>query len=212
METIKTEFKQCISCMEEHEVQTVNIEEAGTFKGERVTFNAVYEYCANSGEYYETEEMMRINSLAQKDAYRKRVGLLTSGEIKAIREKYAISQKDFSEILGWGMATITRYENHQVQDRAHDDILRKIDSDPAWFLAMLVRAQDKIAAKYAYYYKRAKEILDAKNNFYIYNAAQTNYRFDNLHLPVDTNFYTTDFKSHYVNDTGVIQPLIGNAA
>lgn len=50
-----------------------------------------------------------------------------------IRDKYEVSQKDFSEVLDWGRATITRYENHQVQDRAHDDVLRTIDSDPKWF-------------------------------------------------------------------------------
>ena len=76
---------KCASCMEDHEVQVIEVEESGTFKGERVSFIAVYEYCSNTEEYSETEEMMRINSLAQKDAYRSKVGLLTSGEIRAIR-------------------------------------------------------------------------------------------------------------------------------
>ena len=112
MRTIKKELKQCFSCMEEHEIEIVEVEETDTFKGESVTFNAIYEYCVNADEYSETEELMRSNSLAQKDAYRKQVGLLTSSEIKRIREKYRISQKEFSEILGWSPATITRYENH----------------------------------------------------------------------------------------------------
>ncbi len=71
----------------------------------------------------------------------KKVGLLTSNEIISLREKYGVSQKDLSEILDWGKATITSYENHQVQDRAHDDILRKIDPDPEWFIEMLKRAK-----------------------------------------------------------------------
>jgi DNA-binding transcriptional regulator YiaG len=66
---------------------------------------------------------------------------LTSNEIISLREKYGVSQKDLSEILDWGKATITSYENHQVQDRAHDDILRKIDPDPEWFIEMLKRAK-----------------------------------------------------------------------
>lgn len=33
-------------------------------------------------------------------------------------------------MLGWGSKTITRYESHQVQDRAHDTILKKISHDP----------------------------------------------------------------------------------
>ena len=40
-------------------------------------------------------------------------------------------------LLGWGGKTITRYESHQVQDKAHDTILKKIDQDPEWFLSLL---------------------------------------------------------------------------
>ncbi len=43
--------------------------------------------------------------------------------------KFGVSQKDFFVILYWGMSTITRYKNHQVQDRVHDDILKKIDAE-----------------------------------------------------------------------------------
>ena len=57
-----------------------------------------------------------------KDAYRKKEGLLTSYEIADIRAKYEISQSDLCLLLGWGGKTITRYDSHQVQDRAHDTI------------------------------------------------------------------------------------------
>jgi len=33
-------------------------------------------------------------------------------------------------LLNW----IDYYENQQVQDRAHDDVMRKTDYDPKWFL------------------------------------------------------------------------------
>ncbi|BEP30324.1 type II toxin-antitoxin system MqsA family antitoxin [Helicovermis profundi] len=134
MKKIKSEKKLCLICMEEHEVDTVEVIDNEIYKGEEVEFKSIYEYCFHADEYLETEEMIKANSLSMKDAYRKKVGLLTSSEIINIREKYGVSQKDFSEILDWGRATITRYENHQVQDRAHDDVLRKIDSDPKWFL------------------------------------------------------------------------------
>ena len=131
--------------MEVHDVKEVEVIGEDIFKNERVKFNAIYEYCSDTEEYTQTEEMIKINDLAFKDAYRKKMNLLISTEIIGIREKYGISQKNFSEILGWGKATITRYENHQVQDVAHDDILRKIDSDPNWFLSLLNRAKDKLS-------------------------------------------------------------------
>jgi len=101
--------------------------------------------------------MMRGNDLSVKDAYRSKVGLLTSEEIKKIRDTYKMSQKDFSEILDWGGATITRYENYQVQDRAHDDVLRKINDDPKWFLDKINKAKERLTPKaYTKYYQEAK--------------------------------------------------------
>jgi putative zinc finger/helix-turn-helix YgiT family protein len=166
-----TQYKLCLSCMEEHDVERVNVKESGTFKGERLDFIAVYEYCPNTDEYSETEDMIKSNSLNLKDAYRKKMGLLTSYEIRAIREKYDISQKDFSEILDWGMATITRYENHQIQDRAHDDILRKIDSDPKWFLEMLNRAEGRLSKKaFSNYQNKANELYKKQKNKYLVDS------------------------------------------
>lgn len=162
--------------MEEHNVQTVILEDTEVFKGEEVYFDAIYEYCSHADEYLETEDMFKANGLAMKDVYRVKVGLLTTREIIAIRNKYQVSQKDFSEILDWGRATLTRYENHQVQDRAHDDVLRKIDSDPKWFLQMLIRARGKISTKaYNKYHKAASELFKKTHNRYLMDSIQALY-------------------------------------
>lgn len=147
MKILNSEVKMCLICMEEHEVQTVKLEETTVFKGEEVDFEAIYEYCCQANEYLENEEQIRSNDLAMKDAYRKKVGLLTSQEIVAIRERYGVSQKDFVKILCWGGATITRYENHQIQTLVHDDVLRNIRSDPKWFLEMLDRSKQSISKR-----------------------------------------------------------------
>jgi len=102
MKILKTEQKLCLSCMEVHNVNIVEVEEQETYKGLDVEFISTYEYCADSQEYIETEDMIRTNSLAMKDAYRRKVGLLTSNDIKNIREKYGISQmkrKDVNQLL-----------------------------------------------------------------------------------------------------------------
>ena len=176
MNKIKSEKRLCLICMEEHEVDTVEVMETEFFKDEEVSFTATYEYCSNADEYLETEEMIKANSLAMKDSYREKVGLLTSGEIIEIRKKYDVSQKDFSEILDWGRAIITRYENHQVQDRAHDDVLRKSDYDPKWFLEMLKRAKERISNKaFVKYYHEASEQYKKKRNQYLIDSIQAIY-------------------------------------
>ena len=127
----------CHSCMEEHEVQLIEAKMTNVFKGIKIEYPVRYYYCDCTGEAYCNEEMTVANDISMKDSYRKSKGLLTSDEIIAIRKKYGITQKDFCLLLGWGEKTITRYESHQVQDFAHDSILRKIDNDPAWFLSLL---------------------------------------------------------------------------
>lgn len=177
MKKLQSEQKLCLSCMEEHQVDVVEEEEEKTiFKGIDVDFTAVYEYCPNMDAFLETEEMMRGNDLAVKDAYRRKMGLLTSEEIKKIRDTYKMSQKDFSEILDWGGATITRYENYQVQDRAHDDVLRKINDDPKWFLDKISKAKERLSPKaYAKYYQEAKKQYSQHKNQYLVDAIHAIY-------------------------------------
>ena len=129
MKVVKREKKECLICMEEHEVETVKKEETELFRDREVTYTATYEYCSNTDELLETEEMFKSNDLALKDSYRTEVGLLTSNEIKAIREKYRISQKEFARVLDWDEATISRYETFQIQERIHDEALRKKNSN-----------------------------------------------------------------------------------
>jgi len=176
MRILKSEVKLCLSCMEEHKVDIVEVIEHESFKGVKVDFLAIYEHCSNSDEYLANEDMIRANNLAVKDAYREKAGLLTSKEIVCLREKYGVSQKDLSEILDWGMATITRYENHQVQDRAHDDILRKIDADPQWFIEILKRAKSKLSQKaFDYYYRTANAQYRKQKNQYLISSIRANY-------------------------------------
>lgn len=141
MEVIKRENKLCLCCMENHDVLIVREKAHNTFKGQKIEYYATYEYCENTDEYIASEEMISANDISMKNAYREKLGLLTSDEIRGIRQKYEISQSDLAVLLGWGEKTITRYETHQVQDNAHDSILRKIDEDPEWYISLLKQKQ-----------------------------------------------------------------------
>ena len=86
---------------------------------------------------------------------------MTSGQIRSIREKYGISQSDLCTLLGWGGKTITRYESHQVQDKAHDTILKKIDQDPEWFLTLLDDAKSDLSEiAYEKYLNKATSLYE----------------------------------------------------
>lgn len=78
MNVIKEINKLCLCCMEEHNVQTVEVQEYTLFKGKKVEYTAQYEYCERADEYLSTEEMITANDIAMKNAYRKQNHLLTT--------------------------------------------------------------------------------------------------------------------------------------
>ena len=156
MTVMNVQKKLCLCCMEEHAVKTVMAPETNIFKDVEVEYQARYFYCENADEYFSDESMITENDIAMKNAYRKAVGLLTSDEIASIRCRYGITQSDLCLLLGWGGKTVTRYESHQVQDIAHDTILRKLNEDPEWFLTLLEAVKDKLGkSSYEKYYEAA---------------------------------------------------------
>ena len=176
MEVIQKEKRLCTCCMEEHEVKTVKMLEQTRFKNISVDYEAVYFYCDKAEELYEGEEQIRKNDMALKDSYRRIQGLLTSEEIRTIRKKYDISQIDFCVLLGWGGKTIARYEGHQVQDKAHDTILRKIANDPEWFLELLVERKSNLPEEtYRRYYKTAASFYENSQDRYLRKAIEAKY-------------------------------------
>lgn len=181
MKVISTEKRLCTCCMEEHNVKTVFVQEQNSFKNTPVEYTAEYLYCDAADEFYMEEEQIQKNDISMKDAYKRVRGLLTSKEICEIRAKYKISQSDLCTLLGWGGKTITRYESHQVQDKAHDTILKKLNADPEWFLYLLNEAKESIAEDvYQKYLETASCLFEESQDNYLRTAIQSVYaRFHN---------------------------------
>lgn len=176
MKIIGREKRMCACCMEEHEVMTVLVKDQTIFKGVKVSYEAEYQYCDKSQELFMDEKQVRENDIRIKDAYRKSEGLLTSEHIIDIREKYGVSQKDLCVLLGWGGKTITRYETHQVQDKAHDTILKKLDSDPEWFMSLLIEAKPLLpVGAYQKYLEKTTWLYEKNKDFYLRKSIEASY-------------------------------------
>ena len=85
-------------------------------------------------EYYIIEEIFDRNieienDLRLYDVYKKQVNLLTSVEIKSIRKKYEMNQKEFALAIGLGEITIHRFENGSIQTESVDSVIR-LSEDP----------------------------------------------------------------------------------
>lgn len=140
---------ECPLCDTIHEIEERKRTTTTIIKGEEVTYEERFYFCANADEEeneFETAGMANENLLNARNAYRKKMKLLTSDEIVEIRENYGLSQVDLARLLGWGEATISRYESKAIQDGAYDTMLRLIKDDPLTALEFLKKNSDKFSA------------------------------------------------------------------
>lgn len=138
----------CPLCGKTHEVEEKKRFADTILKGEKVTYEERFYFCVNADEEeneFETGLMLNANLLNARNAYRIKHGLLTSDEIVAIREGYGLSQVDLARLLGWGEATISRYESKAIQDEAYDNMLRIVRDNPLKALEFLDKNADKFS-------------------------------------------------------------------
>ena len=88
--------------------------------------------CKKCGAWLSSNEIERENDIFIYDAYKKKVGLLTTSEIKEIRAKRGMSQRQLARFLDIGEKDITRYENGSVQARSIDNMIRLVGDDAAY--------------------------------------------------------------------------------
>ena len=158
----RTVVLECPICNERHEFEEKFRMDETIIKGELVEYEEVYFACEKYDEENEfaNGKMMNANLLRARNAYRKKMGLLTSDEIVAIREMYGLSQVDLSNLLGWGEATISRYESKAIQDEPYDNILREIRDYPLRAIAYLEKNKEKLGAKYSEIKSRILNCID----------------------------------------------------
>lgn len=87
--------------------------------------------CEDCGEEFVEPEMMDRTAQRAAERIRQEDGLLTPGEIRAIRDKYGLSQEAFQRLINAGPKTVTRWERGTVsQNGTADTLLRAIREFP----------------------------------------------------------------------------------
>ena len=143
-------FIKCPMCGKEHDVEIKTAKSKTIIKGEEVEFVEKYCACENmpkdeSGFY--PGKFIDENLISAQNAYRDKNSLLTTYEIVELRDNYSLSQVDLAKLLGWGEATISRYESKHIQDEAYDNMLRIIKESPEQALKFLERNKNKFSDK-----------------------------------------------------------------
>lgn len=147
----------CTKCKEYKDIIIKTETETYPVKGEPVSISAQVSYCIDCGEQLFNSELDNENLKTAYRLYRARHKLLQPEEIKAIRDKYALSQVIFARILGLGEKTVTRYENGSLQDESQNNLLVLADDINNFELLLDKHECDITQAEY----ERTKAIIQS---------------------------------------------------
>lgn len=112
----------CYQCGEEMRAQRAKM--PGEYAGEKFLVETEAMVCPKCG--YTTLNASQIDGFATRlaDKYRAKHGLLTSAQIRAIRNRLGKSQEEFAKYLNVGVASVKRWELGKVQDKSSDELIR----------------------------------------------------------------------------------------
>ena len=115
----------CPNCEKETEIALIRGKETVRVRGEPVEVDSEYSKCAECGEEFENTRGYDSLEAAYRE-YRRQHNLLQPEDIQGWRKRYGVTQKELSQLLGWGDATLSRYENGALQSEANEKMLRLV--------------------------------------------------------------------------------------
>jgi len=129
----------CPNCEKTTELKLVATEEKYNIKGETIPIDVKYFKCLECNtDFDDPENENDYIEIAYRE-YRKRHNMIQPEEIKEFRKNYGLTQIELAELLGWGGATLSRYENGALQDETHDKMLRLV-MEPSNLLKLILNS------------------------------------------------------------------------
>ncbi|MFO7773505.1 MAG: DUF4065 domain-containing protein [Dehalococcoidia bacterium] len=114
----------CSNCEKETRLEFVTREEVIRVRNKPIKVEVQYSRCVECGdEVFDPNRDIDPFDLAYRE-YRKEYGLLQPEEIRDWRKANKLTQGELAQLLGVGVATISRYENGALQDPSHEKLLR----------------------------------------------------------------------------------------
>ncbi|CAM3210601.1 type II TA system antitoxin MqsA family protein [Vibrio diazotrophicus] len=158
--------KVCPYCEKVTSQEAITVKEEYKIRNEPITVNSTIYKCACCGE-----ELDGDNDPLEKAyrAYREHKGLIQPEDIAMFRQKYDLTQKELSHMLGFGAVTLSRYENGALQTDAHNVSL-EMAMQPA-SLRMLVEKNRSLFSQQKY--QSLIQLIDSEyQNLYCGNSGE----------------------------------------
>ena len=118
--------RECSVCGKTVEWEQITTHENFEVRGENIPVEFSILRCPQCHTEFEDLKSDTDPYAIAYEEYRNRKGMVHPNQIKEFREKYDLTQKELSNLLGVGEITLSRYENGALQDEAHDQLLKFI--------------------------------------------------------------------------------------
>ncbi len=148
----------CENCRKDVDYNIIEEQMIGTIKGETYTYTGKVAKCKECNSDIFVNSINDYNLKALYDVYREENGIISLEKVLGICEKYNISKRPLSLLLGWGEQTYSRYCNGDIPSKQYSDILNKIYESSVFYSELLENNKEKLPSEIAY--KKSKEAVD----------------------------------------------------
>lgn len=101
------------------------------YKGQSITIDMPGWYCDESGESVHTDEDLKVSDAALKDLRTQVEHLLKPEEVKRIRTKIGLTQREAGTLLGGGPNAFQKYEKDTITlSKPMSNLLRVLERHP----------------------------------------------------------------------------------
>ena len=115
----------CPNCEVEKPVRFVRTKETHQIRDLDISVDVEYFECEVCGLNFDGPDSIDALEVAYRE-FRKVKGMVQPDFVRTFRKKYGLTQHELARLLGWGLATLSRYENGALQDDAHDRALQMV--------------------------------------------------------------------------------------
>lgn len=120
---IKGVRDECPICEKKRNLVYGKRTEVVKVRGEEIPVRVNVYHCTEGDHYFYALNNEEDKYQTAYSEFRKRKGMLQPEDIKELRNKYGLSQRAFSKLLGCSPITIQRYETGALQDDVHNNLL-----------------------------------------------------------------------------------------
>ena len=140
----------CETCGKEQPYRLISVPMLGKLKDEAYSYTGQEARCQACGARLKVAEVDEANLRSLYDLYRKKKGIISLEQVRALPKRYAIGKRPLSKLLGWGELTFARYYEGYMPTRQYSEVMKRLYDEPAFYKELLERNREAIGSERSY--------------------------------------------------------------